>query len=148
MQLITFLLGEVTYGIAIESVQSIEKQIPTVSIPNSFPCIKGIINLHGNIVPVYNLSKKMGYPETEVENLIIVEVDNMQIGLEVRKVNELLTVKPGQVLPMPEIISGTQNFLTDVANDQKHLIVLLDVRRLISEEEQQNLQTLIENAVE
>ena len=83
MQLLTIRLNEVKFGIPIESVQSIEERIQVVSIPRSLPYIKGIMNLHGDIVPVYSLAEKFGYPQQEISNIVVANVNNTLIGFEV-----------------------------------------------------------------
>lgn len=144
MQLLTFMLGEVKYGIPVSNVQSIEPRSQAVEIPNTMPYIKGILNLHGNVIPIYSLSSKFNYPEQNIQNIVVTDVDDMQIGFEVCKVEEILDVEENHIIPMPEVISSSQKYISDVADYNKNLIVLLDVSRLISEEERQNIQQMLE----
>ncbi len=145
MQLLTFILGEVKYGIPIEHVQSIEEHVQVVSIPKTLPCVKGIINLHGNIVPIYSLGEKFGYPREDIQNIVVVDVNGMSIGFEVTKVDEILEVDNDHVQPMPEMISNSEKFMTDVANYNKKLIVLLNVNELLEAEEQNNIKEMLQD---
>ena len=146
MQLLTFTLGKVKYGIPIQDVQSIEKRVQAVGIPNVLPYIKGIMNLHGSIVPIYSLAAKFGYPEQDIQNIVVTDVNGMLVGFEVCKVDAILSVGGEHIIPMPEVISDTQHYMPDVANYQKDLIVMLDVGKLITEEEQRDLQKLVEES--
>ena len=146
MQLLTFLLGNVKYGIPIQDVQSIEQRMNVVGIPNSLPYIKGIMNLHGNIIPVYSLAVKFGYPQQQIENIVVTDVNGMLVGFEVCRVQAILEIKENKVIPMPEVITYSQHYMPDVANHNKDLIVMLDVKELITEEEQRDIKKLIENA--
>ena len=47
MQLLTFLLNGVKFGIPVNDVESIETRMNVVNIPNSLPQVHGIMNLHG-----------------------------------------------------------------------------------------------------
>ena len=143
MQLLTFTLGKVKYGIPIQDVQSIERQVQTVGIPNALPYIKGIMNLHGNIIPIYSLASKFGYPEQKIENIVVTNVNGIQVGFEVCKVDAILSVEGEHIIPMPEVISETQHYMPDVADYHKDLIVMLDVGKLITEEEQRDLEKLL-----
>lgn len=145
MQLLTFSLGEVKYGIALECVQSIEQNMKVVSIPNALPYIKGIMNLHGNIIPVYSLTVKFGFTDEKAENIVVVDKDGMLIGFEVCKVQEILSVPDAHVFNMPVIIKYSQNCFSNVADSNKDLIVMLDIHNLISEEEQQDMQKMLAN---
>ena len=52
---VVFKLGEEYYGVDINAVRGIEKEISIVPVPNSVAYIKGIINLRGEVIPVLNL---------------------------------------------------------------------------------------------
>lgn len=144
MQLLTIRLNEVKFGIPIESVQSIEERIQVVSIPRSLPYIKGIMNLHGDIVPVYSLAEKFGYPQQEISNIVATNVNNTLIGFEVNRVEEILEVSDKDVVPMPNLIGNQENFMPEVAHHNKQLIVLLNVNEVVAAEEQQNIKAMLE----
>lgn len=144
MQLLTFILGGVKYGIPISSVQSIEERVQVVGIPKTLPYVKGIMNLHGSIIPIYSLAEKFGYPAQDIENIVVTDVNGMSIGFEVTRVEEILEVENNHVLPMPRMISCSETFMTEVANYDKKLIVLLNVDELLEEGEQNNIKKMLE----
>ena len=146
MQLLSFSLNGVDYGIPLKDVESIEGRINCVNVPTAPKYIKGIIRLHGNIVPVLSLAARFGLQELPIENMIVANVDGMKIALEVEKVREIVDVENSRVLPMPMLMNSVQNCFNDVASCQKELIVMLDVKSLVSIEEQQQLRKLIEDS--
>ena len=146
MQLLSFSLNGVDYGIPLKDVESIEGRINCVNVPTAPKYIKGIIRLHGNIVPVLSLAARFGLQELPVENMIVANVDGMKLALEVEKVREIVDVENSRVLPMPMLMSSVQNCFNDVASCQQELIVMLDVKSLVSLEEQQQLRKLIEDS--
>ena len=58
MQLLTFLLNGVKFGIPVNDVESIETRMNVVNIPNSLPQVLGIMNLHGEVIAVYSLAEQ------------------------------------------------------------------------------------------
>lgn len=146
MQLLTFSLNNVDYGIALKDIESIETRTNVVVVPTAPPHIKGIIRLHGEIVPVFCLATRFGMPDRSVENMIVVNVGGMKIGLEVENVKEIVDVDNSKVLPMPVIMNGVQNCFNDVASCQKELIVMLDVNSLVSMEEQQQIRKMLDDS--
>ena len=56
MQLLTFMLNNVRFGIPVDDVESIETRMSVVGVPNAPAHIEGIVNLHGDIVPICNLA--------------------------------------------------------------------------------------------
>ena len=146
MQLLTFLLNGVDYGIPLKDVESIESRLNCVNVPTAPKHIKGIIRLHGNIIPVFSLASRFGLGNRPVENMIVANVDGMKLALEVEAVREIVDVENSHVSPMPILMGGTQNCFNDVASRQQELIVMLDVASLVSLEEQQQLRQLIDNS--
>lgn len=144
MKLLTFMLGEMKYGVFIETVQSIEQKMEIVTVPNSLPYIKGIMNLHGQVIPVYSLAEKFCYENQNVENIIVADVNGVKIGFEVCKVEEILTVSDEHIQPMPQMIKDHQSYFCNVADNNKKLIVLLDLADLVSAEEQEEIREFAE----
>lgn len=145
MQLLSFTLNNVDYGIALKDVESIESRMNVVNVPTAPAHIKGIVRLHGELVPVFCLASRFGVQECAVENMVVVNVNGMKIGLEVEKVKEIVDVEDSNVLAMPIIMNGVRNCFNDVASCQKELIVMLDVNSLVSMEEQQKIRKLIDD---
>ncbi len=145
MQLLTFVLNGINFGIPVSSVVSIESCTNVVGVPEAPANIRGIIRLHGEIVPIYNLALRFGYQVPRIQNIVVVSADGMKVGLEVERVQEILEVEDKQVIPMPGIMNATQNCFNDVASCKEGLVVLLDVRQLLSLEEQQGIRKIIED---
>ena len=74
---------------------------------------------------------------------MVTDVNGMSVGFEVCRVEEILEVEGENVISMPRIISQSMQYMPDVANHNKDLIVLLNVGELLSEEEQRSLQELL-----
>lgn len=146
MQLLTFTLNGVDYGIPLKDVESIENKMNIVPVPTAPAHIRGIIRLHGAIIPVFSLASRFAFTNLPVQNLIVANVEGMKIALEVERVKEIVEVENANVLPMPSLMYGAKNCFNDVASCQKELIVLLDVASLVSVEEQKQLRRLIEDS--
>lgn len=145
MQLLTFTLNGIEFGIAVNDVVSIETRMNIVSVPESPANIRGIINLHGEIVPIYSLANRFGYGNQEIENVVVAGVGGMKVGLEVGRVKEILEVQDSNIINMPEIMNAAQNCFHNIASNQKELIVLLDVAKLVTTEEQKGIRKMIED---
>lgn len=143
MQLLTFTLGNAKYGIPVQAVQSIERDIHMIELPKSLPYIRGIIKLHGDIIPVYSLSEKFGYPRQEGGNVIVARAKDLLVAFEVSKVESILEVSGNHIAPMPQMINSMQHYMTDVADYNKSLIVMLDVGELFSEDDIRDLRSVL-----
>lgn len=145
---VVFKLGKESYGVDINLVSSIEKQINIVPVPNSLKYIKGIINLRGEVIPVFSLRKKFNLDDVQEdgENLIIVKLPDMTIALEVDEVDEIHDFDKASIVDMPAIVKNEDlRYFDRVANIEGRLIVLLDIQYFLSEGERQTLKKMTED---
>ena len=83
---VVFTLGGQKFGVDINLVQSIERQVDVVPVPNAMKYISGIVNLRGEVIPVMSLKKKFSMDDTaesKGNNTVIVNLPDMKIALEV-----------------------------------------------------------------
>lgn len=143
---VIFKLNGEKYGVDISLVMGIEKEQKIIVVPNSPQNIKGIINLRGNIVPVYNLAKKFGFADIYEENsqLIITMIGEMLVALEVEGVEEISDIPSSAVSDVPVIIRGGKTaYIKEIAKLENDLIIILDVEELLSEEEQRDMEEFV-----
>jgi purine-binding chemotaxis protein CheW len=141
---VVFKIGGQLFGIDIGSVQSIEKQISVVPVPNATPYIKGIVNLRGEVIPVYSLKRKFNMKDDVMsDSSIIVETNSIRIALEVDEVIEIGAVEEGAVTTMPYIIrSGETKYMTHIVHSGKDLIIIIDVDELLTQQEAESLKKM------
>ena len=144
MQILTFILNNIVFGIPVSDVSSIETTMNITPVPAAPDHVKGIVWLHEKLIPIYSLVSKFGYPDQKILNTVVIEADGVNLGLEVGEVKEILELPDKQIIPMPLIMKGTQNFFNDVASSNKKLIVLLTVENLLNEAEREELKRVIE----
>jgi len=145
---VIFKLGSESYGIDINLVSSIEKQVNVVSIPNTLEYIKGIINLRNEVIPVISLKKKFNMKDSDIpgENAIIVKLPNITIAIEVDSVEEIQNIDESQIVDMPTIVkTGDLKYFDKVVNVNGKLVVLINATYLLSESEQTSVASLTED---
>lgn len=147
---VVFKLGEQEYGVDINLVNAIEKYQQIVPVPNSVTFIKGIINLRGEVIPVYDLRKKFNMPDYEGNSddrkLIVVKLPEVMVALEVDGVSEIHDFAPEDIVKMPEIVMNENTrFMERVANVNGRLIVLMDVNYLLSAKEMADVKKIKED---
>lgn len=144
-QSVVCVLGNELYGIDISIVQGIEKEQQIVRVPNTSDYIKGIMNLRGDIIPIYGLRKKFGMPDfTGDVQYVIVKVDGMLLAIEVDGVGEIIHADETMTYEAPRIcISNNTRYVDKVINSDGKLIIVLDVTKLLSDEEKDGIENLI-----
>ncbi|MFW5807756.1 MAG: chemotaxis protein CheW, partial [Spirochaetota bacterium] len=93
VQLVTFMLDDVDYGVDILSVHEILRIPQITRLPNTPQFIKGVINLRGNVIPVVDIRSRFGFAPkklTDLSRIIVIEAENKQIGLLVDNVSSVI----------------------------------------------------------
>ncbi len=147
MKPVIFKLNDEMFGVDINKVQGIEKQINIVPVPNSTSYIDGIINLRGEVVPVYDLKKKFGMTyDGRNENFIIVRMNGIALALGVDTVLEIDDLPADKVVAMPGMVKKADTMYLDrVANLKDGLVILLDIEKLLTDEETNSVKKLTDD---
>ena len=139
MQLVSFKLGDETYGIEITKIREIILMGQITQVPETPHYIKGLINLRSTVIPVIDLRARFGLPENELTDesrIMVLNVGSRTIGIVVDAVSEVLRVSQEQVSPAPPTVSSLGNeYMTGLVRLEEQLLILLDVDRLFGEEE-------------
>jgi purine-binding chemotaxis protein CheW len=105
-QFITFTLGQEEYGIDIMVVREIKGWTETTMIPNAPPHVRGVINLRGVIVPIFDLRARFALGTTVPSSMhvvIIVAAGTRTVGLLVDTVSDIISVDPKEIRDVPDM---------------------------------------------
>ena len=144
---LTFTLDHETYGIEIQHVIEIIGIQAITLIPEMPDYIKGIINLRGKIIPLMDVRirfKKAAEEYNDRTCVIVVDIDQMSVGLIVDRVSEVLTITDDNIVEPPQMNMGYPNrYLKKIGKVGSEVKLLLDCTKLLTEEEQMNLTQAI-----
>ena len=137
-QFLTFRLDGQEYGIAILKVQEIKGWDKMTPIPNSPRYVKGVLNLRGVIVPVFDLRLRFGLPEAARDAftvIIVVNIGGRLAGIVVDAVSDVINIGAEQQCAAPAY-EGQQNreFIKGLAQVEDKLLILLDIDRMVNPE--------------
>ena len=147
VQLVVFTLGGEEYGVPIQYVREIIRKPEITHMPNAPEFILGVINLRGQIIPIISLHSRfslgdVGSKETKV---VIVEFANLQVGMEVNEVSEVLTLDGDRITPAPAMATTIDSgFISGVGKLNDRLLIILDVERILTDEEHSMLAEVAE----
>ncbi|AGF96756.1 chemotaxis protein CheW [Methanosarcina mazei] len=147
LQLVSFELSGEEFGVDIMQVSEIIPISKITRIPQAPECVKGLINLRGKIVVVIDLNRRLGFSPRESDSLskiIIVKVKDTTIGMLVNSVNGILKLPLSSIESTPDMIKSKINseYLTGVGKAGNRLLILLNLARVLGEEEVDELNQL------
>jgi len=146
MQLVSFMLDEVEYGVDILRVHEILRYPDITRLPNTPDFIQGVINLRGNVIPVVDVRIRFGFPKgdiTDLTRIIVVETGGKQVGLLVDNVYQVVRIPLTSIDPPSELITGvSEDFITGIGRLKDRLIVILNMSLSMFLEETDNKKAM------
>lgn len=154
-QYLTFILGGEVYGVSILVIKEILEYHEPTLVPMMPDFIRGVINLRGSVVPVVDLSLRLGRESTEVAKrtcVVIIEIqhedERMEIGVVVDAVNEVLDIAPENIESAPNFGAKIRtDFINGMGKVDDKFVVLLNIDHVLSIEELSMLDTASQTPV-
>ncbi|NCD25369.1 MAG: purine-binding chemotaxis protein CheW [Deltaproteobacteria bacterium] len=143
LQLVTFSIGDEEFGVEILKVQEIIRMLEITKVPKAPPFVEGVINLRGKVIPILDLRKRFGLDSRSHDKntrIIVIEISSMIVGFIVDSVSEVLRLPANTVEPPPPVVAGLDSdYISGVGKLEDRLLIMLDLNRLLSNEEQEKL---------
>lgn len=144
--LVIFTLDNEHYGVDISEVWEINTMLDITRVPQAPDFIEGVINLRGQIVPVMDLRKRLGLPARTYgrdTRIMVIQTMGNRLGLIVDSVREVVKVPQDVIEPPSQLTTLIKDtYLRGIAKQERYLIILLDVHRLLSESEQEEFEEI------
>ena len=138
-QLVVFDLATEAYGVDIGAVREIIRMQDITRVPKCPEFVEGIINLRGSVIPVVDLRKRFNLTVSEQSKdnrIVVVDIVGRDIGVIVDAVNEVLRIQGDSVAPPSSVITTTDSaFLLGIVKLDSSLIILLDLEKVLSDDE-------------
>ena len=146
LQWVTFRLGEETYGINVMQVQEVLRYTEIAPVPGAPEYVIGIINLRGNVVTVIDTRSRFGLEPVEITDnsrIVIIEAEKQVVGILVDSVAEVVYLKTSEIDSAPNIgTDESAKFIQGVSNRDGELLILVDLNKLLSDEEWEEMSNL------
>lgn len=137
-QFLTFTVTGEEYGVDIMTVREIKGWTETTRLPNSPEFMRGVMNLRGLIIPIFDLRARFGKGLTQADSknvVIIIAVGERNIGLLVDSVSDILTVNNDEIKPAPEMeLQADADYIDGLISLENRMVVLLSESRLFNTE--------------
>ncbi len=149
-QLVVFSIGDEEFGVDISQVREIVRLIAITYLPKAPTFVEGVVNLRGQVVAVIDLSKRLNIsskPRGDTTRIIIIEIEGLTVGMIVDSVSEVLRLSSDSVEEVPSIIETEvqEHFISGVGKLKDRLLVLLDLKNVLTTEEIHHVEKSIAN---
>lgn len=136
-QLITFQLGDQILGVDIMAIREIRAWSPATPLPNVPPYVRGVVNLRGVVLPVFDLRHRLNWGQTDPSArhvIIVVRIGEQLQGIIVDAVNDIVSIHPDAMQPVPDMgDTEASRFLEGLATIDNRMILVLALDRLVDQ---------------
>ncbi len=139
---LTFSLGNEYYGIEIKQVTEIIGIQAITGVPELPEYIKGIVNLRGKIIPVMDVRLRFKKPFREYNDrtcIIVIDIQEVSIGLIVDSVSEVLSIPGDDIVPPPDVSKGANRYIKGIGKVGNDVKLLLDCDKLLNDSDTDQL---------
>ena len=137
-ELISFRIGEQEFCVDIMAVREIRGWTQATPLPQSPSYVRGVINLRGAVLPIVDLSARLGLGATEpsVRNVIIVvRIGTRLVGLLVDAVSEVLTATSDMIQPTPDVsCDAVKMFIRGILALDGRMVSWITLDRILPEQ--------------
>lgn len=141
-QLIVIRLGDEEYGLQIGQIKEVVPTPHITRLPQTPSFIKGVANIRGNVIAVVDLEEKFSLKQQNNQDdnkyTLVVESDEIKMGILVRELPNTLNVQQSQIEDSSNIIQDDgldQSYIKGIVKLEDRLIILLDIFKTLSESE-------------
>jgi purine-binding chemotaxis protein CheW len=136
---LTFAVAGEEYAVGIGFVTEIVGMQKVMEVPDVPHFIRGVINLRGKVIPVMDVRRRLGMPETtytERTVIIVLDINSVPIGLVVDAVSEVLEIPVSQIDQPPKFGANRdgKGVIRGLGKQGDRVAILIDIDRLVSEQ--------------
>jgi purine-binding chemotaxis protein CheW len=130
VQVVIFKLGDEQFAVETSKVQGINDTMKITEVPKAPQHIRGLINLRGNIISLLDINLLLNIANTTEEtqnNIIILKMEDEQVGITVDQVDEVLDIEENMI---EKIDNYKREFIKGVINFKDRVVTLIDIDKL------------------
>jgi purine-binding chemotaxis protein CheW len=140
-QLVVFTLDQQRYALRLSSVETALRSLEVTPLPKGPEIVLGVINVRGRIIPVFNVRKRFGLPEREIDTtdqFIIANTSRRSVVLVTDAVHGVLERPAESVIPAERIVPGME-YVAGFVTLQDGMVFIHDLDKFLSLDEEKML---------
>jgi two-component system chemotaxis response regulator CheV len=134
LEIVEFGIGNSKFGINVIKVREIINPVPITPIPHAHPNVEGIIEIRGEVLPVVDIAKALGFAKSETpenDKYIVAEFNKLKIVFHVHTVTQIHRISWMQIEKPTDMYKGLESQITGVVKLNGEMILLLDFEKIV-----------------
>lgn len=134
LEIVEFGVNNYKFGINVMKVREIINPMETTPIPHAHKNVEGIIELRGEILPVVDIAKALGYAPSstpEDDKYIVAEFNKLKIVFHVHHVTQIHRISWSQIEKPQDMYQGLETQITGIVKIANEMVLLLDFEKIV-----------------
>lgn len=134
LEIVEFTVANNKFGINVIKVKEIINPVPITTVPHVHPAVEGIIKIRGEVVPVINMAKVLGFPNSSnpsQDKFIVCEFNKMKVVYHVHSVSRIHRISWEQIEKPNQMYSGLDTEIIGVIHMGEEMVLLLDYEKVV-----------------
>lgn len=134
LEIVEFLIGENRFAINVIKVKEIIHPIAPTKVPHAHPYIEGIIELRGEVLPLIDLAKALGFGPSNnpaQDKYIVAEFNQQKVVFHVHNVTQIHRISWKQIEKPSQMYQGLESQIIGVVKLNGNMILLLDFEKIV-----------------
>lgn len=145
-QLVIFNLDDQKYALFLSAVMRIIRVVEITSLPKSPEIVLGVINMHGLIIPVFDIRKRFRLPSRDTQlgdQMIVAYTSKRTVALLVDSVSDVIEIPEEKIIAGKKILPGME-YVEGVVRTEDGMILIHDLERFLFLQEEKALHEAME----
>lgn len=133
---LVFTIDDQLYGIDITAVTQIVRSVALTLIPNAPPLLSGLLNLHGDIIPVINIQKQLKLAQKPMDTgdrIVVVSVKHLFAAFVCDDIEGVVPIDIQTTKNAARIYPDIADVLSGVGRLNEKTVLLYDTNALFPE---------------
>ena len=146
IRLVNVNLDDQKYALFLSAVVRIIRVVEITGLPKAPEIVLGVINMHGLIIPVFDIRKRFRLPQREMQlddQLIIASTSKRTVALLVDSVNDVIEIPEEKIIAGEKILPGLE-YVEGVVKTEDGMILIHDLEQFLSLQEEKALHEALE----
>ncbi|MGG3938491.1 chemotaxis protein [Anoxybacillus kestanbolensis] len=134
LEIVEFLVGDNRFAINVIKVKEIIQPIAPTKVPHAHPYIEGIIELRGEVLPLIDLAKALGFGPSQnpaQDKYIVAQFNQQKVVFHVHNVTQIHRISWKQIEKPSQIYQGLESQIIGVVKLNGNMILLLDFEKIV-----------------
>ena len=140
-QLVAFTLNRQPYALRLASVRQVLRMVEVTPLPKAPEIVLGVVSLHGTVVPVLSIRRRVGLTEGEAslsDQLIVADTASRSVALVVDAVIGVVERSTEEITEAERIVPGAE-YVEGIAKLDEGMLFIHNLDRFLSQPEESQL---------